>query len=97
MLDDKCCGTCKYHHYDDIDDGWVCVNDRSECCTDWIGYEDSCNEWEGREYRSMSDMELSRELCKIAGVCSECLVQDMCDKGHTGFEQWLKEEVKEDE
>ena len=51
----------------------------------------------GDKIRSMSDMELSRELCKIAGVCSECLVQDMCDKGHTGFEQWLKEEVNEDE
>lgn len=51
----------------------------------------------GDKIRSMSDMELSRGLCKIAGVCSECLVQDMCDKGHTGFEQWLKEEVNEDE
>lgn len=51
----------------------------------------------GDKIRSMSDIELSRELCKIAGVCSECLVQDMCDKGHTGFEQWLKEEVNEDE
>ena len=51
----------------------------------------------GDKIRSMSDMELSRELCKIAGVCSECLVQDMCDKGHIGFEQWLKEEVNEDE
>lgn len=51
----------------------------------------------GDKIRSMSDMELSRELCKIAGVCSECLVQDMCDKGHTGFEQWVKEEVNEDE
>ena len=51
----------------------------------------------GDKIRSMSDMELSRELCKITGVCSECLVQDMCDKGHTGFEQWLKEEVNEDE
>lgn len=46
----------------------------------------------GDKIRSMSDMELSRELCKIAGVCSE-----MCDKGHTGFEQWLKEEVNKDE
>lgn len=24
------CGTCKYHHHEDIDDGWVCVNDDSE-------------------------------------------------------------------
>ncbi len=51
----------------------------------------------GDKIRSMSDMELSRELCKIAGVCSECLAQDMCDKGHTGFEQWLKEETEDAE
>ena len=50
----------------------------------------------GDKIRSMSDMELSRELCKISGVCSECLVQDMCDKGHTGFEQWLKEEATDE-
>lgn len=30
MTDDKCCGTCKYHHHEDIDNGWACVNDRSE-------------------------------------------------------------------
>lgn len=47
--------------------------------------------------RSMSDMELSRELCKISGVCSECIVQDMCYEGHSGFEKWVKEEVKENE
>ena len=48
MMDDKCCGTCKYQH-EDINDGWMCVNDRSEFCADWIGYNDSCEEWEGRE------------------------------------------------
>lgn len=36
MLDDKCCGTCKYHHHENIDDGWVCVNDRSEYCVEWM-------------------------------------------------------------
>lgn len=49
MLDDKCCGTCKYHHHEDIDDGWVCVNDRSEYFADWTEYSDSCDEWEGRK------------------------------------------------
>ena len=29
MTKDKCCGTCKYHYHENIDDGWVCVNDRS--------------------------------------------------------------------
>lgn len=48
MSNDKCCGTCKYNRYDDIGDGWVCVNDQSEYYADWIGYSDSCEEWEGR-------------------------------------------------
>lgn len=69
-------------------------NIATDVVRDWIGAIIMTN---GDKIRSMSDMELSRELCKIAGVCSECLVQDMCDKGHTGFEQWLKEEVNEDE
>ena len=69
-------------------------NIAADVVRDWIGVIIMTN---GDKIRSMSDMELSRELCKIAGVCSECLVQDMCDKGHTGFEQWLKEEVNEDE
>lgn len=51
----------------------------------------------GDKIRSMSDMELSRELCKISGVCAECIVQDMCYEGHNGFEKWVKEEVDEDE
>ena len=49
MLDEKCCGTRKYHHHENIDDGWVCVNDRSEYCVEWTEYSDSCEEWEGRE------------------------------------------------
>lgn len=49
MLDDKCCGTCKYHHHENIDDGWVCVNDRSEYCADWTECSDSCGKWEVRE------------------------------------------------
>lgn len=51
----------------------------------------------GDKIRSMSDKELSRELCKIAGVCADCIAQDMCHEGHNGFEKWVKEEVKEDE
>lgn len=30
MTGDKCCGTCKYYCHEDIDNGWICVNDRSE-------------------------------------------------------------------
>ena len=49
MLDDKCCGTCKYHGFENLSDGWECVNDRSEYFADWTEYSDSCDEWEGRE------------------------------------------------
>ena len=49
MLDDKCCGTCKYHYHKNIGDGWECVNDRGEYFADWTEYSDSCDEWEGRK------------------------------------------------
>ena len=46
---EACCGNCKYHHHEDIDDGWVCVNDASEYCTDFTEYADVCPDWEGRK------------------------------------------------
>lgn len=50
-MDDKkkCCGTCRWHKHEAVDDGWVCVNDQSEYCADWTEYGDSCADWEGRE------------------------------------------------
>lgn len=38
----KICGNCKYHQHEDIDDGWVCVNDSSENLADWTETYDSC-------------------------------------------------------
>ena len=49
MIDEKCCGTCKYHYHKNIGDGWECVNDRSEYFADWTEYSDSCDEWEERK------------------------------------------------
>lgn len=43
----KCCGTCKWHSSDGM--SWVCVNNNSEYVADFIGYEDVCEEWEGRD------------------------------------------------
>ena len=43
---DRCCGTCKYHKHEDIDDGWVCVNDRSDYLADWTEDDDGCERWE---------------------------------------------------
>lgn len=43
-----CCGLCKYHVHEDIDDGWVCVNPDSDNFTDWTEYDDACEEFEQR-------------------------------------------------
>ena len=44
----ECCGTCAYHHFENISDGWVCCNEKSDYCADWTEYGDSCEEWEER-------------------------------------------------
>ena len=45
----KCCRTCRWHSHEDISDGWVCVNDESDYCTDWTDYDHCCEDWEERE------------------------------------------------
>ena len=45
----KCCGNCKYHVHEPIDDGWVCVNSESTRCADWTDNEYTCCHWEGKE------------------------------------------------
>lgn len=40
------CRTCKYHHHEDIDDGWVCVNADSEYVADWVEFNHYCDFWE---------------------------------------------------
>ena len=50
MFDEKpCCGTCRYHFHESVDDGWVCVNDASEYVTDWTDFDFCCDEYEERE------------------------------------------------
>lgn len=51
MSERKCCGTCKYHQFESVDDGYVCVNDESEYLSDWTECNDSCSEWEERDER----------------------------------------------
>lgn len=48
MSERKCCGTCKYHQFEGIDEGYVCVNSESEFLSDWTEYGYSCPEWEGK-------------------------------------------------
>lgn len=45
---EQCCGTCRHHVHENIDDGWVCTNPRSDYVTDWTEYDDWCEEWEER-------------------------------------------------
>ena len=42
---DMCCETCKYCQYENIDQGYVCVNNESEYCADWVEPEHCCEEW----------------------------------------------------
>lgn len=45
---DRCCGTCKYHEHEDIDNGWVCVNQESDYVADWTDYDFCCEDYEER-------------------------------------------------
>lgn len=45
---DRCCGTCKYHEHEDIDNGWVCVNPESDYIADWTDYDFCCEDYEER-------------------------------------------------
>ena len=46
--EEKVCGTCRWHGKNEFYD-WKCVNIESDYCTDWTGYNDSCDCWEERE------------------------------------------------
>lgn len=46
---DHVCGKCKWHTFENVSDGWVCVNDESDYCTEWTEYGDSCECFEERE------------------------------------------------
>jgi hypothetical protein len=43
-----CCGTCRHHHFEDVDRGWVCCNSDSDHVADWTEDSESCRCWEGR-------------------------------------------------
>ena len=49
METERCCYNCKYHEFEDIDNGWVCVNDESEFVADWTEPTFGCPEWEERD------------------------------------------------
>lgn len=45
----ECCGNCKYHAFESIDSGYVCVNADSDYCSDWTEFNDACEDFEERE------------------------------------------------
>ena len=44
-MSEEICGNCKYHQYEDVTRGWVCVNDESDYLSNWTEYDDSCEEF----------------------------------------------------
>lgn len=44
----KCCGTCEYGNYDEVQ-GYVCVNDDSEYVTDYVEYCHCCVDYEPKD------------------------------------------------
>ena len=47
--DGKSCGTCRHNKYDSDSGDFVCTNSSSEYFADWVGCDNSCEEWEERE------------------------------------------------
>jgi len=46
---EQCCGTCKHHVHESVDDGWIFGNPDSDYVIDWTDYGDWCADWEARE------------------------------------------------
>ena len=42
----RCCVTCYWHQHENWSDGWVCVNDQSDRCCEWVQERDACPYWE---------------------------------------------------
>ena len=43
------CGTCRWHRYERIDRGWICVNADSDYCAGWTEYGDTCEHYEEKD------------------------------------------------
>ena len=85
MLDDKCCGTCKYKYIIRKDSCYMnnmCFNDKSEHCADWIEYNNSCEEWERKnemKYKVGDRVRVRRDLKNDVGYGSRHTVKEMMD------------------
>ncbi len=45
--DERCCGTCAYHEFEDVD--WICNCPTSDNYTDWTDHECTCPDWEEKD------------------------------------------------
>ena len=49
MIENECCGTCKWNTYDSEYDCFYCSNDESEYTYYETAYNDVCADWERKE------------------------------------------------
>ena len=52
---EKHCRTCRYYIFEDITYGYVCCNDKSVHCADWVEGRQSCKEYEPKEKEKAID------------------------------------------
>lgn len=48
-MTNKTCQTCRYGAVDELADR-ICVNGNSEHCADWVGDDDSCEDWDENQH-----------------------------------------------
>lgn len=58
----------------------------------WRRYEMAEKMTNADRIKKATDKELADMLCKITRCCSDCIAQEMCYEGHTGYEDWLASE-----
>ncbi len=46
------------------------------------------------DIKSMSIEDMARRLCQITDDCNTCVASDYCVWGHSGYIDWLNEEVE---
>lgn len=98
---ERCCGTCKWHWYENIDEGFVCTNIDSEYCADWTDYAIPAEDWEGKDdekysylYKRVLELdELYTKITIITGFTAEQLL-DLFERGFVLIGQ---DDIKENE
>lgn len=100
---ERCCGTCKWHWYENIDEGFVCTNIDSEYCADWTDYADSCEDWEGKDDEELAEVFCDADWCNACGQLKQdgtCRAMEMGGELDTyckaGCLTWLRQSAVEE-